>query len=168
MKDLKVFVGVFLVTALFLFFSSATLNAKTKISGMMKGTNTMTKDLGMPDAEGHVFQLTAAKGTNSGGEMDGAQFENQTFSDLTNGNGKHQGYSTFTLGDDKWMLKFEGNVKTTTAEDGTHDMTFEGTFSFIRGEGKYKNIKGGGTYKGKLLSKTEWEGEWEGTYTIEK
>lgn len=167
MKASKVFVGLLLISALFLLFSSAPLNAKTKISGMMKGTNTMTKDLDMPDVEGHVFQLTASKGTNSGGEMDGAQFENQTFSDLTNGNGKHEGYSTFTKGGDKWMLKFEGHVKTTTADDGTHNMTFEGTFTFLKGEGKYKNIKGGGTYKGKMLGEMEWEGEWEGTYTTE-
>ena len=166
MKNSKVVIVLLLFSVLFLFVSSATLNAKTNISGKFTGKITKQEKVEVADAEGHVIQLSVSLGTNAGGEMDGAKFENDTFSDTKKGNGMHQGYSTLTLNGDKTISKFEGKVTTTMSEDGKPNTTFEGTFTFIGGEGKYKNIKGGGTYKGKYISETEWETEWEGSYDI--
>lgn len=166
MKNLKVVIGLLLFSVLFLFVSSATLNAKTKISGKMTGKVTKQEKVEVGDMEGHLLQLNVSQGTNAGDVMGGAQFENCTTSDTKKGNGMHQGYSTFSLNGDKWISKFEGKVTTTMSEDGKPNTTFEGTFTFTKGEGKYKNIQGGGTYKGKYISETEWENEWEGTYDI--
>ena len=166
MKNSKVVIVLLLFSVLFLFVSSATLNAKTNISGKMTGKVTKLEKAEVGDAEGHVMQLSTSQGTNAGDIMGGAQFENYTISDTEKGNGMHHGYSIFTLNGDKWISKFEGKVTTTMSEDGKPNTTFEGTFTFIKGEGKYKNIRGGGTYKGKYLSETEWENEWEGTYDI--
>jgi hypothetical protein len=60
---------------------------------------------------------------------------------------------------------YEGTVKTTFKEDGSRETTtWEGTYKATGGTGKFKNIKGGGTYRGKATAEgasTEWEGETE-------
>jgi hypothetical protein len=59
---------------------------------------------------------------------------------------------------------YEGTVKTTVKEDGSWESTWEGTWKSNGGTGKFKNIKGGGTYRGKATAQetlTEWEGEVE-------
>ncbi len=59
---------------------------------------------------------------------------------------------------------FEGMRKTTVKEDGSLETTWEGTWKHTGGTGKFKNIKGGGTYRGKATAEgasTEWEGEVE-------
>jgi hypothetical protein len=59
---------------------------------------------------------------------------------------------------------YEGTHKTTVEEDGSWETTWEGTYQSIGGTGKFKNIKGGGGYRGKATAEgasTEWEGEVE-------
>ena len=49
-------------------------------------------------------------------------------------------------------------------EDGSWEATWEGTWKATGGTGKFKNIKGGGTYRGKATAQgasTDWEGEVE-------
>ena len=50
-------------------------------------------------------------------------------------------------------------------EDGSWEgATFEGTWKFNGGTGKFKNVKGGGTYRGKATpegASSEFEGEAE-------
>jgi len=166
MKNSKVVISLLLFSVVFLFFSSAPLNAKTEISGKMTAKISKQEKVEVGDAEGHVMQLSVSQGTNAGEEMGGAQFENHNYSDTKKGNGTHEGYTTFALNGDKWNVKFEGKVTTTMSEDGKPNTTFEGTFTFTSGEGKYKNIKGGGTYKGKYTSETDYEVQWEATYDI--
>ena len=60
---------------------------------------------------------------------------------------------------------YEGTHKTTVKEDGSSGRTWEGTNKITGGTGKFKNIKGSGTYRGKgtaeRVSSSEWEGEVE-------
>ena len=83
------------------------------------------------------------------------------------GTGTHRGYYTNRLknGDTEYG-SFEGTFKTTFKEDGSWEMTtWEGTWKSNGGTGKVKNIKGGGTYRGKATAEegalTEFEGEVE-------
>jgi hypothetical protein len=46
----------------------------------------------------------------------------------------------------------EGTSKTTAEPDGSWRATWEGTYKYLGGTGKYKNIKGGGTFKGQASS----------------
>ena len=48
--------------------------------------------------------------------------------------------------------KYEGSQKTVSSADGSWTATWEGTYKYTGGTGKYKNIKGSGTYKGKATS----------------
>jgi hypothetical protein len=59
---------------------------------------------------------------------------------------------------------YEGTHKTTVKEDGSWETTWEGTWKTHGGTGKFKNIKGSGTARGKETAQegfTEWEGEVE-------
>ena len=47
---------------------------------------------------------------------------------------------------------FDGGQKTVVNSDGSWTATWEGTYKYTGGSGKFKNIKGGGTYKGKASS----------------
>ena len=64
--------------------------------------------------------------------------------------------------------KAEGKTTTILSPEGKPITTFEGIISFIKGTGKYKNIQGSGTYKGKLVSSVIIVNEWEGEYFIKK
>ena len=48
--------------------------------------------------------------------------------------------------------RYEGSQKTISNADGSWTATWEGTYKYTGGTGKYKNIKGSGTYKGKATS----------------
>jgi hypothetical protein len=87
--------------------------------------------------------------------------------DQVAGTGTHWGYDTnlFKNGDIEYGT-YEGTFKTTFKEDGSwKETTWEGTFKVIGGTGKFKNIKGSGTYRGKATAAegaiTEFEGEVE-------
>ena len=88
-------------------------------------------------------------------------------SDLVEGTGTARGYyrRLFKNGDTDYG-PYEGTQKTTVKEDGSWETTWEGTWKVTGGTGKFKNIKGGGTYRGKATAQeaeafTEWEGEVE-------
>ena len=86
-------------------------------------------------------------------------------SDSVAGTGTHRGYSRrlFKNGDTDYG-SYEGMHKTTVKEDGSWETTWEGTYKVTGGTGKFKNIKGGGTYRGKATAEgasTEFEGEVE-------
>lgn len=87
-------------------------------------------------------------------------------SDSIAGSGSHRGYGINRpkSGDERYE-KWEGTHKTTSKEGGVWETTFEGKFEWIGGTGKYKNIKGGGTYKGKATAEgVSWDWEMEVEY----
>jgi hypothetical protein len=74
--------------------------------------------------------------------------------DQLDGSGTHKGYYTFVHGGGEHSYGiFEGSHKTVARDDGSWLSTWEGTYRYLGGTGKYKNIKGNGTYKGKIGSK---------------
>jgi hypothetical protein len=82
------------------------------------------------------------------------------------GNGTHRGYEVliFKNGDMAYS-KFEGMHKVTTKEGGSFEVNYEGTQSFIGGTGMYQNIKGPGTYKGRITPDSfQEENKWSATY----
>jgi hypothetical protein len=82
------------------------------------------------------------------------------------GTGTHRGYFRNLLknGDTQYGT-YEGTFKTTFKEDGSWETTtWEGTYEVSGGTGKFKNIKGSGTYRGKATvegASSEFEGEEE-------
>ena len=85
--------------------------------------------------------------------------------DQVAGTGTHRGYYVrhYKNGDIDYGT-YEGTVKTTVKEDGSWETTWEGTWKSSGGTGKFKNMKGGGTYRGKATAQeatTDWESEVE-------
>jgi hypothetical protein len=81
------------------------------------------------------------------------------------GMGSHKGYEDclYKNGDHSY-LKYEGTHKTITQGDGSWEATWEGSFQYTGGTGKFKNLKGNGTYKGKATPEgagSNWEIEVE-------
>lgn len=86
--------------------------------------------------------------------------------DHIEGNGSHRGYSDNNLkSGDKTHVKWDGTHKTIVKEGGIWEVNYEGNFTYTGGTGTFKNIKGGGVYKGTLTATgvTE-EGEIEVEY----
>ena len=61
---------------------------------------------------------------------------------------------------------FRGTVKTNSKADGSWESTWEGTYEYRGGSGKFKNLKGSGKYKGKVSSQDLTVRE-EGRETVE-
>src|SRR5262249_24336637 len=75
-------------------------------------------------------------------------------SDQTDGTGTHKGYYIFIFpGGEQGYGTFDGKHKTVTKDDGSWASTWEGTYRYLGGTGKYKNIKGNGAYKGRASPK---------------
>jgi hypothetical protein len=81
------------------------------------------------------------------------------------GTGTHRGYfRRFHKNGDTDYGSYEGTHKTSVKEDGSWETTWEGAWKTHGGTGKFKNIKGSGTGRGKATAQesfTEWEGEVE-------
>ncbi len=144
---------------------------KFKIAGKMTSAETRQDTIAIGDVEGHIFSLSKYEGTNaSTGEnrfMDGAQLVNVASSELTNGVGPHHGYVKLIHADGTVIAQWKGRVTTVSTKEGPL-VSFEGTYSYTTGTGKFQNIRGSGTYKGQFTSKTEYTTDWEGEYWIEK
>lgn len=164
------FVGLALILAFTPTMSIA--QQMTKAAGMIKATYTKQDTIAVGDAEGHNLTLAISEGLNVSTAahefMEGARTVNYSFSDLVGGNGPHQGYIIFTKNGDSAFGKWQGKVTTVISAEGAPATTFEGTTVWIKGTGKFENIQGTGTYNGAFISKTEYEVEWEGEYTIKE
>jgi hypothetical protein len=140
--------------------------ASSKIAGTFDAKYAEQHPLPVPDAEGHVLALGRAQGINrSTGAtpyMDKGEVTNLDFGDLTRGNGPHQGYITFSQSSDTMISKWSGKVTTTLSSDKTPITTFEGTWTKVKGAGRYAGAPAKGTYKGHFTSQTEYTVEWSG------
>jgi hypothetical protein len=70
--------------------------------------------------------------------------------DQIDGSGSHKGYYIeIHPGGEQTYGTFDGTHKTVVKENGSWASTWQGTYRYVGGTGKYKNIQGGGTYKGR-------------------
>lgn len=137
-----------------------------KVAGEFNGRVVQHDTIGFGDTPGHILALNQAKGTNrSTGAtdyMDGADIVNSELSDLVMGTGTHQGYIVMSKGADSAFTRWSGKVTTRLSADKTPTTTFEGTWSKLRGTGRYTGIKGTGRYQGHMTSPTEYVIQWGG------
>jgi len=149
-----------------------TAQEKIKIAGKMTLTQPTRQAIDIGDTPGHQLVLAEARGMNfSTGEhkfMDSTQAVNMAFDDLAQGNGPQQGYSRLWQKADTVFIKWHGKVTTTLSAEKTQSTTFEGIWSYVKGTGQLRSIQGGGTFKGKFTSATEYMVEWEGEYSIKE
>lgn len=112
------------------------------------------------DIEGHIIQSGESKGIDVGS---GAISISKGVFDLVKGNGTHWSYTTTKAPDGTIFTKAQGKVTTTLSPEGKPITTAEGTWSYVKGTGKYEGLQGSGTWKLKMvgegISLMDWEGE---------
>ena len=98
-----------------------------------------------------------------------AVFVSYSVSDVINGNGTQRGYTVTTNKDgDKSFSKSQGKVTTVMSDKGIPLVSFEGTWEFTGGTGKWAGIQGKGTYKGKFIGPGIFTYDMEGESSIKK
>ena len=160
-----------LITLVFILAFSVTTSTaqeKVKIDSKYTGVFTKMERMNIDDTEGHTLNSYEAKGAGMG-SAGGFTFSNQGVSDLVKGNGTHSGYYKATDKDGHvYFSKWQGKVTTTMSAEGRPNVQFGGTWSFIKGTGKWENVEGGGTYKGMFIGPDIFSNTTEGEYFIKK
>ena len=136
------------------------------ISGSFSGKITQQFGLPLNDQSNHMIGIAEVSGTQNSPDplWDNAKITYWGINDLVNGEGSQTGYFTTVHPDGgRDIGTFVGNV---SAASGA--MTVEGTFKFTGGDGQYRGISGGGTFKTVAKSETEIEATWNGTYELAK
>jgi len=142
--------------------------AQTKVSGKANCSKPDTQQsVDVGDAAGHTLSIVKnsckwdtpleISGLKSGDAVDVSTIEawGQKVS--------QHGYNTSTMDNgDKMTVRYAGTA--TAAKDGT--LTMEGKWTFIKGTGKLKGIKGSGTYKGTGATDGSGVVDVEGDYTL--
>ncbi|WP_372950631.1 hypothetical protein [Mariniphaga sp.] len=165
----KMEVWAIVVSLIFtLAFTTTEAQQKFKMAGTGEYTMIEGQAFNISDAEGHQVRLNKAEGNNlSTGEtewMHNARAINISFTDVTMGNGFHQGYATIEKGNDRIVSQWEGKMKTVMSDAGTPLTTFEGNMWWTDATGKYKDMHGVATYKGHFTSENTYMVEWKGEY----
>jgi hypothetical protein len=155
------------VVASFSFLTQAAGKKKitysSKVKQMVSQTTIHPGDVPNHELVQHVRLDTS---TSSDPDWKDVEYLSYHQADSVAGNGTHRGYNIGHHKDgDESYWKYEGTHKTIVKEDGSQEVPFEGKTQLVGGTGKFKNIKGGGTYKGKVTPKEiTWEGEAEVEY----
>jgi len=169
-QAMSLFISLVLILAICVTDLSA--QEKIKMAGKVTFTEKARSKLTAPDEKNHVVFISEWEGTNVSTDenkfMDGAQFHFAAYGDYTMGSGPHWTFFKMSLGDDIVVGNANGKTTTTFSPEKIPITTLKGTSAFTKGEGKYINIQGSGTYKAKYTSMTTMEMEWDGEYFIEK
>ena len=142
---------------------------KKKITGTNKHTTPISQTVvSLGDDPKHELVLQIRRDTTTSSDPDWNETEQIVYGqgDEVAGTGTARGYfRRLHKNGDIDYGPFEGTHKTTLKEDGSFlEATWEGTYKKNGGTGKFKNIKGGGTYRGKATAEgasEDWEGEME-------
>jgi hypothetical protein len=146
--------------------TTALAQEKVKVKRKAFGVKIKSERIQVDDTEGHYLTLSEWKGVTSDGEF---TRYGTSIGDLTKGNGPYNGYmKNVDKAGDTYISKYQGMIATTKSPEGKPIVTFKGTYSYIKGTGKFENIQGGGTFKGNFIGKGIYATDSEGEYVIKK
>ena len=120
----------------------------------------------VPDVEGHTIYLIKAKGISFGEKWGPALAIMSGAGDFTKGVGPHEVYAHLTFPDGSTITTKAKGVQTGAGTGITGGGGGEGTWTFVKGTGKFEGIKGGGTYKYSVVGPGQWYVDNEGEYTL--
>lgn len=102
------------------------------------------------DVPGHVVVLADQRGLTTTDTGEVGVWASKVFLDLTNGIGPHQTYTVTTFEDKSTTVSRATGRTTEVAADGSS--SFEGTFTYVGGTGRFEGIAGSGSYHGRRLA----------------
>jgi hypothetical protein len=155
------FVGLCLLA-----LSSVSLG-QNKVSGSAQCNKPdVQQQVNVSDHPGHVLSIMQAKcAWTKPLEVDGVQNKDGVDSgvwDIHGASARSHGYYVDTMANgDKAFVRWEGT-------DAMMDGTSEGKWSYVGGTGKFKGLKGGGTYKGRTAQDGSVSFDVEGEYSLGK
>ena len=153
-----------LIIALGITTASAQDKVKVKYTKYMVVTKYEPKEV--PDTEGHIIFQYEAKDVSSDGRLICYKIAQ---ADYIKGTGPVKGYNECVDREGGTFFdKFEGMSTTKKSPEGKVIKTFKGTYTYIRGTGKYEGIQGGGTFHGTMIGKGILTADIEGEYIIKK
>ncbi len=136
------------------------------ITGSFSGNITKHSAMPLADQPNHEMSIAEVTATQQSADplWNNASITYWGVTELLDGEGTQRGYYNDVHGEKgrDWGT-FEGKVS--TAGDG---MTVEGTWKFAGGDGEFRGITGGGTFKTVAKSETEVEATWDGAYELAK
>jgi hypothetical protein len=134
------------------------------MTGHFTGRSTMQTVFSLHDTTDHELSIMEVRGvhTTSDENWNGVKMTYWGTADVIEGCGPERGYyvEDHANGDRDYGM-FEG-----TLSNATGQAIIEGTYKYTNGTGKFAGISGGGKFKGRLISPTEIEMSWEGSYQL--
>jgi hypothetical protein len=118
------------------------------------------------DMEGHAINLLEAKGMSFSEKWGPCLLVLSVVQDYTKGVGPYEGYIHYTYSDGSTItIRIKGEGKgggpgTTGSAKG------EGTWTYLKGTGKFEGIQGGGTREYWVLGPGQWYADAKGEYTL--
>jgi len=150
-------------------FLATCAGAQTKISGTGKcGKPEQQQSIEVGDRPGHVLAIVKQSCTwTTPIEMAGVKSKEYTAvisSDISGGKANDRGYVIVTMDNgDKVFVRVNSGTSMMGKDGGA--MSDEGTWSYAGGTGKFKGLKGKGSYKGKAGA-DGFEDQIEGDYML--
>ncbi|MBI2311972.1 MAG: hypothetical protein HYU77_05660 [Betaproteobacteria bacterium] len=80
--------------------------------------------------------------------------------------GPTQGYFTLSQNGDTVIARWKGSIASNPHPNGLPKFLVSGNWSYLNGTGRYRNIRGHGSFTGRFLSRNEYAVEWSGRFSI--
>ena len=135
-----------------------------KVTARVVWYATKFQSIPVDDVEGHIIFVLEAKGIAFEEPWGAALGKSSGTSDVTKGLGSSEAYIVNTYPDGS-TTTFKAKSWATSAERG-NTVAGEGTWTYVRGTGKFQGIQGEGTLKFWVLGPGQWYGDYEGEYTL--
>ncbi len=136
----------------------------TKVSGSFTGKVNFQTTVSLPHLANYKLNLTEVTGLqkSTDDKWNDASITYWGMADLVKGSGSQRGYflNIHADGYQDWGT-FDGKITTSGKQ-----ITLKGKWKFTGGTGKFRRIKGGGNYKGRMDSPAGVKIEWDGRYQI--
>lgn len=134
------------------------------ITGSFSGKITKQSAMELTDQPHHEMSIAEVNGTQKSPDplWNNASITYWGVTELLDGKGSQRGYYNNVHADKgrDWGT-FEGQVSTAGGA-----MIVAGTWKFAGGDGQYRGITGGGTFRTVAKSETEVEATWDGNYEL--
>jgi hypothetical protein len=148
---------------------AASAVAQNKYSGAAQcGKAEKEYKIDVGDRLGHAFEIAQGKCTYTKGEMEGIQVKEEMYTGFDEISGDAARGRFFTLVTMANGDKAYARGEFTQALKGGAAQTEEGRWSYSGGTGKFKGLKGKGTYKVKFAADGTSTAEVEGEYELAK
>lgn len=145
--------------------SHASITA-VRVSGTGELKYTKRETVEVPGQEGHMLLLGDSRGRNRNTSGDDfladAEMVNVEIADLRASGGAQQGYISMTKGQETALARWTGIAIIKPGPGQQPQISFQGTWEYIHGTGRYHGIQGGGTYEGEFLDEERYAVRWEG------